>query len=463
VLLALPLVLGSALAASAAPAHRGDTSPPVTHAYTTGDAAAGSPVRVRLEAADVGPGRVARVEYRVDGGRWRTYRRPAPEVLFDGTRKSFARWQHVGAGSFALQHDGTLRTRGGLGMLWWPVHDFGSAEIHLRWRTVATAGNTGNAGVVIRFPDPVKLMTDPQPCQAGHGIATLGLVAPEYAAIDCGNEVQINDFSSGDPQRTGSVYDFSFLHDPQQRPVKPGTWTDYVVRVVGGEEYAVTVVRDGHVINEWVNTPGQVSWRSGCYCPVPGENPGDAPSDLRRFARGFLGLQNHGDTDLVEFGRVTVQDLSGSTGAFTVSGNGIHVVEFRATDDAGNREPVQRLLLRIGRPPGTQIQVPRSCAVGPVVAANAPATCSYVASGSHGTYDARTPSVWSIHVTRGRSTWLVAGHASAPSLPVSGTFATLPGDRVTVSLGPDLVSARDNNVTADGAVGSISAGDDGTS
>ena len=450
--------------ATAGPARRSDSSPPVTHAYTTGDATApGGSVKVRLEATDVGPSGLEGTEYRIDGGRWQAYRTPQPEVLFDGTQASFARWRHVGAGTFVLQRNGTLRTEGGLGMLWWPVHDFGSAEIHLRWRTVARAGNTGNAGVIIRFPDPVKAMTDPQPCQAGVGIATLGLVAPEYAAIDCGNEVQVNDFSTADPQRTGSVYDFSFLHDPQQRPVKPGTWTDYVVRVVGGEEYAVTVVRDGHVINEWVNTPGQVSWRSGCYCAVPGENPGDAPSDLRRFARGFLGLQNHGDTDTVEFGRVTVQDLSGSMGAFTVSGDGIHTVEFRSTDRAGNREPAQRMVVRIGRPPGTQVQTAHGCSIGPVVGAATRTTCTYVASGSHGTFDARTASVWSIHVTRGRSTWLVAGHASAPSLPVSGTYATLPGDRVTVSLGPDLVSARDNNVTADAAVGTITAGDDGTS
>jgi hypothetical protein len=429
-------------------------------AGVTGDFEKG-PVRVRLEAVDIGPGTLRRTDYRVDGGPWRTYRRPAPEVLFDGSRASFRRWQHLGPGGFVLQRNGTMRTEGGLGMLWYPAKDFGSMELHLRWRVAPVAGNSGNSGVVVRFPDPVAAMTDPKPCQAGVGIATQGLVAPEYAAIDCGNEVQINDASPGDPQRTGSVYDFSFLHDPQQRPVRPGVWTDYVVRVVGDEEYAVTVVRDGHVINEWVNTPGQVSWRSGCYCGVPVENPGDAPSDLRRFARGFIGLQNHGSGDTVEFGRITVQDLSGATGAFPVAGKGRHVVEYRSTDAAGNVEPLQRTELTIGSLPVGGSVTPRSCSIALQAGSQERQSCTYVAAGTFGEYDARTTSVWSIRITRGRSSWLVAGHASAPSRPVGGIFPTVPGDRVTVTLGPDLASPRDDNVAADGAVGSITAGDTG--
>jgi len=427
----------------------------------TGDVDKG-PVRVRLEAVDIGPGTVARTDYRVDGGPWRRYRRPAPEVLFDGSRASFSRWQHVGAGSFVLQPNGTMRTEGGLGMLWWPVRDFGSAELHLRWRVVPKSGNPGNSGVVVRFPDPVKAMTEPQPCQAGVGIATQGLVAPEYAAINCGNEVQINDASPADPQRTGSVYDFSFVHDPQQRPVKAGTWTDYVVRVVGAGSYAVTVVRDGRVINEWVNTPRQLSWRSGCYCPVPFENPGDAPSDLRQFARGFFGLQNHGTTDVVEFGRITVQDLSGTTGAFLVAGKGPHVVEYRSTDAAGNVERVQRTQLSIGELPAVGASPPpRGCTLAPQAGTTERKSCSYVATGDFSDYDAQTASVWSVRITRGRSSWLVAGHSTAPALPVDGFFATVPGDRITVTLGPDLVSSRDNNVTADGTLGSITVGDVG--
>jgi hypothetical protein len=349
-LLVLPLLtaMGTATVTGAAPAPA-DTAPPVTRAYVAGANGStagagggfGGPVRVRLEAVDNGPAGLRGTRYRVDGGEWRQYRLPAPEVLFDGTAASFRRWRHVGSGSFVLQRDGTMRTSGGFGMLWYPGEQFGSAEFHLRWRVAPTAANQGNSGVIIRFPDPVKSMSDPQPCQAGVGLATLGLTDPSFAAIDCGNEIQVNDFSPADPQRTGSVYDFSFLHDPQQRPVKPGTWTDYVVRVVGGGSYAVTVLRDGHVINEWVNTPGQLGWRSGCYCGAPAEEPGDPPSDERQFARGYFGLQNHSGSDVVEYGRVTVQDLSGAAGTFTVRGAGRHIVEFQSTDRAGNVEPLQ--------------------------------------------------------------------------------------------------------------------------
>jgi hypothetical protein len=447
----------AATAAVAAP-RPADVSPPVTTAHVT---SSGSTATVALEAVDVGPAGLVGTSYRVDGGRWRPYQRPKPEVLFDGTAASFKRWQHVGPGAFALQPNGTMRTEGGLGMLWYPAKDFGSAEFHLRWRVRPVAGNQGNSGVVIRFPDPVKAMTSPEPCQAGVGIATQALVAPEYAAISCGNEVQVNDASPGDPQRTGSVYDFSFLHDPQQRPVKPGTWTDYVIRVVGGEEYAVTVVRDGHVINEWVNTPGQVSWRSGCYCGVPVENPGDAPSELRRFARGFFGLQNHGGSDVVEYGRITVQDLSGESGAFRVRGKGPHVVEFRSTDAVGNLEPVQRTSFSLGELPVVGTSHPRGCSIAFQAGSTDRQSCSYVATEDFADFDAQTTSVWSIRITRGRSSWLVAGHFSAPSRPISGFFGTVPGDRVTVSLGPDLNSSRDDNVVLDGAIGSVTVGDVG--
>jgi hypothetical protein len=78
-----------------------------------------------------------------------------------------------------------------------------------------------------------------------------------------------------------------------------------------------------------------------------------------------------------------------------------------------------------------------------------------------GRYDAQTTSVWSIRITRGSANWLAAVHSSAPALPTSGTFPTLPGDTVTVTLGPDFTSPRDDNIAVDGAVGSMTVGDDG--
>ena len=473
----------AAVAGHPAPrAHEVAATAPVTIAHLSGphgpagDVYAG-PVRVRLQAAGSGADEVDRTLVRVDGGRWRTYRPPAPDVLFDGTRASFRRWQHVGSGSFRLRRDGTMRTVGGLGMMWYPVQQYGDAEIHLRWRALpapksaADGASHGNSGVFIRFPDPVEMTTDPtkrRPCQAGVGLASPGLLLPAFAAFDCGNEIQINDSSPADPQRTGSVYDFSFLHDPQQRPVPAGTWTDYRIRVVGGGQYAVTVIRDGHVINEWVNTPGQLGWRSGCYCDVPAEYPGDPMSDVRQFAHGYFGLQNHSDSDVVEFGRVVVRDLSGHV--VTVRAPGPHVVRYRSVDTAGHLEAVRTVRFTIGQHSsgtGTDagVEAAHGCTAGPVVASTKRTTCTYVATGD-GRYDARTTGVWSITVSHGHgsgaTTTLVAVHPSAPSLPVSGTFHAEKGDLVTVTLGPDLTTARDSNIALDGAVGSVTAGDQGS-
>jgi hypothetical protein len=72
-------------------------------------------------------------------------------------------------------------------------------------------------------------------------------------------------------------------------------WNDYEVRVVG-QHY--TILRNGVVINEFDNTPGKQSSRAG-----------DPPTDLRQFLRGHIGLQNHGDNDLMEFRNIRVRSL----------------------------------------------------------------------------------------------------------------------------------------------------------
>ena len=446
------LVLALLVVAAAVPGTAGAARPGGPLPRTTLLSAPGS---IAFEATDA-----ARTEYRVDGGSWRTYAYPKPQTLFDGSATSFRRWQHVGAGSFVLTKDRTMRTSGGLGMLWYPGKQFGSAEFRVRWRALpppagaSATASRGNSGLVVRFPDPVAMTSDPakrQRCQGSVGLGSQGLFLPEYAALVCGNEVQVNDASPADPQRTGSVYDFDFLHDPQQQPVPAGRWVDYVVRVTGGAEYTVTVLRDGRPINQWVNTPGQLGWRSGCYCGLPAEYPGDTPSDLRRFAQGFFGLQNHSDTDVVEFGPVTVQPLRGATVRLP---EGPHEVVFRSVSPTGVVEKDQRVYVGV-----TVVTLrPGTCTATAPTTGTGPVSCSYVASGP-GAFDARTTGVWSIRLTRGGSTWVVANHTSAPSLQVSGTIPSQSGDRVTVTLGTDLVSERDDNVPASFTTGSVRAGD----
>ena len=51
---------------------------------------------------------------------------------------------------------------------------------------------------------------------------------------------------------------------------------------------------------------------------------------------GYVGLQNHGSSDLIDYRRVKVATSTttraSAAGAFAVNGNGPHVVEYRSSD-----------------------------------------------------------------------------------------------------------------------------------
>jgi type 1 glutamine amidotransferase len=219
---------------------------------------------------------------------------PGYVPLFDGTAESLEGWSQAPSGEFVLQPDGTLRTIGGLGMLWYTERPFADFSLELEFRDVSPATGTfrSNSGVFVRFPD-LRTPVDERPECGRIGIAA---DSPAWMAIYCGHEIQINDNPGGDTRKTGSVYLFDDVTDlAQARPVPKGEWSDYEIRVVG-QHY--TIIRDGVVINEFDNTPGQ----------VPPRNP-DPPTDLRQFAEGFIGLQNHGGSDVIEFRNVRVTEL----------------------------------------------------------------------------------------------------------------------------------------------------------
>jgi hypothetical protein len=302
-------------------------APVTSHTLKTGS----DGVTVVLRAEDAGSG-VARTEYRVDGGRWRKYRAPK-QVLFDGTEETFNTWRHVGPGSFQLMDDGSMRTEGGLGLLWYPEREFKNISLELEWRDAKTDGCCSNSGVFIRFPDPEEAVTPPHvpyECQVGPA-----LTQAEWVAIYCGHELQIND-GTADPQATGSIYNFKSRDLEQAHPNEQGEWNDYEVRTIGGGDYEVTIIRNGVPINRWQNSPGQTAAR-----------PGDPPTDARQWAKGYIGLQNHGASDITEFQNVAIRSLVPKDAAFTVSGTGRHTVEYRSVDFAGNVEPTRRISFRI--------------------------------------------------------------------------------------------------------------------
>jgi hypothetical protein len=214
------------------------------------------------------------------------------EALFDGTAESLRGWVQAPSGQFTIQADGSLRPGGGLGMLYHtkPVRDF---SLTLQFRDVAPGAVRGNSGVFTRFPDP-RIPLDQRP-PGSCGTVGSARTSQAWVAIYCGHEIQIYDGETGEPQKTGSIYNF----DPNPLSAAGATgknvWNTYEIRVVG-QRY--TIVRNGVVINEFDNAPGKQSSRAG-----------DPPTDLRQFAEGLIGLQNHGDSDLIEFRDIRVRAL----------------------------------------------------------------------------------------------------------------------------------------------------------
>lgn len=184
-------------------------------------------------------------------------------VLFDG--ESMDGWSHVGAGDFVLE-DGALKTKGGLGLLWYTEQKFGNVELQVEYRTV----DSSNAGVHIRIPD--------EPADA-------------WEAVHRGYEVQIN--PAGDvSHRTGVLYSL----------------TEAKANAGGGTEWnTMTITLDGERTMVHVNGTLVTDFTEGD--PVP---PREADYEPRRGPRpveGYIGLQNHGDQDTVYFRRVAVRPL----------------------------------------------------------------------------------------------------------------------------------------------------------
>ncbi|MEU9732840.1 family 16 glycoside hydrolase [Streptomyces sp. NPDC048002] len=205
--------------------------------------------------------------------------------LFDGSSGSFAKWRHVGGGSFALNADGSMTsgtTRAGLGMLWFPERKYGDFSLRLQWRDDAPGTGNANSGVFVRFP---SVHDHPEETR------------PEWVAIKYGHEVQVLDRPDGDLYKTGSVYGFDRVGLAGAGVTQKGTWNDYEIRVV---DQHYSVYRNGVLINEFDNLGGQV------FSPPRSDDPG---TDGRRFASGYLGLQVHGTTDVVSYRDIRIKEL----------------------------------------------------------------------------------------------------------------------------------------------------------
>jgi hypothetical protein len=206
-------------------------------------------------------------------------------TLFDGTAKTFAKWQHVGGGRFSLNGDGSMTsstTVPGMGMLWFPQRRYGDFSLKLQWRDDAPGTGNANSGVFVRFPNVHDHPEEPR---------------PEWVAIRFGHEVQVLDRPDGDMYKTGSVYGFDRVGLGGAGVTPKGTWNDYEIRVEG-QHY--TVFRNGVLINEFDNDGGQE------FFPPRAGDPG---TDGRRYATGHIGLQVHGTTDVISYRDIRIKEL----------------------------------------------------------------------------------------------------------------------------------------------------------
>jgi plastocyanin len=206
-------------------------------------------------------------------------------TILDGSAESFAQWQQVGGGSFALNADGSITsgtTKAGLGMLWFPQRKYGDFSLRLQWRDDAPGRSNANSGVFVRFP---WVHDHPEESR------------PEWVAIKYGHEVQVLDRPDGDMYKTGSVYGFDRVGLAGAGVTQKGTWNDYEIRVV---DQHYSVYRNGVLINEFDNIGGQD------FTPPRSDDPG---TDGRRFASGYIGLQVHGTTDVISYRDIRIREL----------------------------------------------------------------------------------------------------------------------------------------------------------
>lgn len=194
--------------------------------------------------------------------------------LFDG--KNLNGWKHVGAGGMIVK-DGLLESQGGMGLTYWTESKLGDCVIRIVYRM---RDENDNSGVFIRIP-----------------------MAPTEAwmPVNYGYEVQIDNTGQGEDEYhvTGTLYS---LTKPLARPGKPGPEWNTMEITLDGPRTIVTV--NGVKVTDFTEgeaTPPKKVW----FEPERGLRPN----------YGYIGLQNHGDHDVVFFKSVEVRPLKSAPGA----------------------------------------------------------------------------------------------------------------------------------------------------
>ena len=186
-------------------------------------------------------------------------------------------WKHVGPGSFTVEH-GLLTTQGGMGLLYSTIGPLNDCEIKVVYKM---EHDNDNSGVFIRIPEEP---TEP------------------WMPVNRGYEVQIDNHpervNEDEYHMTGTLYS---LTRPLAKPGKPGPeWNTMLIRIEGPRTQVF--VNDVKVTDY---TEGQ---------PVPDKKFNFEPDRGVRPDKGWIGLQNNSDKDVVYFKTVAVLILGTQQG-----------------------------------------------------------------------------------------------------------------------------------------------------
>ena len=196
--------------------------------------------------------------------------KPEWRQLFNG--KDLTGWKHAGPGFMSVEN-GLLRGNGGMGLLYWEGEKFGNCMIKIVFKMEKT---NSNSGVFIRVP------VEPR---------------EEWMPIHYGYEVQIDnmpELSDEDEYHyTGTVYSLS---KPLAKPGKPGP-----------EWNTMEITLDGPRTIVFVNGEKVTDYKEGDS--VPGRKFDFEPIRGPRPDSGYLGVQNHGEADVVFFKEIAVKPL----------------------------------------------------------------------------------------------------------------------------------------------------------
>lgn len=190
--------------------------------------------------------------------------------LYNG--KDLTGWKQVGPGTHYVE-DGLIKSTGGMGLLYWKGEKFQNCVLRV---VFAMRDSNSNAGVFIRIP------LDPR---------------EEWMPVHYGYEVQIDNApeksAEDEYHYTGMLYS---LTKPLAKTGKPGPqWN------------IMEITLDGTRTIVYLNGVKVTDFREGDK--VPERKFDFEPQRGPRPVSGYIGIQNHGDKDIVYFKEVSVKPL----------------------------------------------------------------------------------------------------------------------------------------------------------